>query len=163
MASDGVTFSLTGIDELIGRLEEVKQDVRLKGGRFALRKAANLVRDQAKANAQKINDPSTGRSISDNIDVRFSSRTFKASGDIKFRVGVKQGGRLPKKGEQVSDGQGAATPHWWLIDLGTENTAANPFMRNALENNIGAATNEFIKQYEKALDRALKRAQKKKT
>ena len=162
MASDGIQFSMLGIDELIGKLDSVKQDVRLKGGRFALRKAANLVRDKAKANALQLNDPKTGRSISDNIAVKFSSRTFKATGDVKFRVGVNHGAVLPTKTSEADSGQGGPTPHWRLLELGTENIAANPFMRDALEKNINAATDEFIKHYGKALDRAIKRAQKKK-
>jgi hypothetical protein len=35
--------------------------------------------------------------------------------------------------------------------------AAQPFARPALENNIGAATREFIVQFKKALERAVKR------
>lgn len=161
--ADGIEFSLVGIDNLLGRLDSVSKDIRLKGGRFALRKAANLVRDQAKAGALKLNDPATGRSIADNIDVRFSSRTFKSSGDLKFRVGVRHGAVLPGKGDAIDAGTGGPTPHWRLLEFGTENMRAQPFMRQALEKNINAATDEFIKQYEKALDRALKRAQKKKT
>ncbi|NHO64621.1 HK97 gp10 family phage protein [Aestuariicella hydrocarbonica] len=161
--ADGIDFSLIGIDELRGRMEEVKQDVRLKGGRFALRKAANLVRDQAKANALKLNDPRTGRSIADNMAVRFSSRRFKRTGDVMFRVGVAQGAQLPTKGDQPGTGQGGPTPHWRLLEFGTEHMRAQPFMRKALADHINDATNEFINQYDKALTRALKRARKKTT
>jgi hypothetical protein len=38
---------------------------------------------------------------------------------------------------------------------------AQPFMRNALADNVEAATAMFISEYDKALDRAIKRATKK--
>lgn len=155
---DGVDFSLLGVDELLGKIDSVKEDVRLKGGRFALRKAANLVAAKAKQGAAKHNDPKTGRSIADNVAVRFSTKRFKATKDIEFRIGVK-GGAKPSR--NTDEGAGAPTPHWRFIEFGTENQPAEPFMRPALEQNIGAATDEFVIQYGKALDRAIKRAKKK--
>lgn len=160
MMADGLEFSLVGVDELIGKLDSIKQDVRKKGGRFALRKAANIVRNKAKANAMALDDSATGRSIADNIDLRFSSRTFKQSGDLKFRIGVKQGAKLAGKGEAIDTGTGGATPHWRLLEFGTEKMRARPFMRNALADSIAEVTNEFVAQYDKALDRAIKRAKK---
>lgn len=160
--SDGIEFSLTGIDDLLGKIESVKHDVKFKGGRFALRKAANLVAAAAKANALQHNDPRTGRAIADNVAVRFSNRTFKNTGNLMFRVGVVHGAQLPvlAKGEKADDGEKAPTPHWRLLEFGTEKMRSRPFMRPALADNIGAATSEFLTQYEKALDRAIKKASK---
>lgn len=158
--SDSIDFSLTGLDEVLGKIASVKNDVTLKGGRFALRKAANLVVDAAKGNAANINDPTTGRSIADNIALRFSSRRFKQSGDLMFRVGVLQGAVLPKPGEEADTGGGGPTPHWRLIEFGTENMPANPFMRRALSDNIDAVIGAFVTNYDKALARAIKRAAK---
>lgn len=160
--SDGIEFSLTGIDDLVGKINAVKQDVKFKGGRFALRKAATLVAAAAKTSAMKHNDPRTGRAIADNVAVRFSNRKFKNSGDLMFRVGIMQGAQLPElpKGEKAEDGAKAATPHWRLLEFGTEKMRARPFMRPALADNIGEATSEFLQQYEKALDRAIKKATK---
>jgi HK97 gp10 family phage protein len=156
-----VSFKITGLDSLLGKLENLKYETKKKGGRFALRKAAQLVRDAAKQNAQGLDDPETGRAISDNIADRWNSRLNKQTGDLGFRVGVLQGARLPKPGAQVSEGQGAPTPHWRLLEFGTEKMVARPFMRPALANNIGAATDTFVREYEKAIDRAIKRAKKK--
>lgn len=38
--ADGASFSLTGLDELLGKLDAMDYDTKRKGGRFALRKAA---------------------------------------------------------------------------------------------------------------------------
>lgn len=79
-----------------------------------------------------------------------------------FRVGVMQGAQLPQlpKGEKADDTAKAPTPHWRLLEFGTEKMRARPFMRPALADNISAATDEFLRQYEKALDRAIRKANK---
>lgn len=165
--ADGVEFSLVGMDEVLGRLDALSHDVKYKGGRFALRKAAQLVARAAANNAKKLDDAVTGRSIADNIvqgkkypGLRFSTRAFKATGDVKFRVGVSQGAVLPGEDDSVDTSAGGPTPHWRLLEFGTERMAAQPFMRKALAENVGAAIAEFAQHYGPALDRALKRAKK---
>lgn len=148
--------TMTGVDQLVKRLDAVRQDVRYKGGRFALRKAAQLVRNNARSRAQAVNDPETGRSIAENIVEKWNGRLFKTTGDLGFRVGVQGGAKLPPGGNPDTGG-GGATPHWRLVEFGTEHSAARPFMRPALEASAQAATDEFIQQYGKALDRALKK------
>lgn len=154
--ADGVQFSLTSIDDLLHKLDSVTHDVKHKGGRFALRKAAQVVRDKAKANAERLDDPETGRTIAGNIAERWSGRRFKRTGDLMFRVGVQHGARINKTGNP-DEGANGPTPHWRLLEFGTSKMQAQPFMRPALENNIGAATDTFVREYGKALDRALRR------
>lgn len=156
--ADGVEFSITGLDSLLGKLDSVSYDVRRKGGRAALRKAAQLVAQKAKEGAERIDDKETGRSIADNIALRWNGRLFKQTGNLGFRVGVLHGAVL-KDGGDLSPN--SPTPHWRLIEFGTENMAAVPFMRPALANSISEATNTFVTKYEKAIDRAIRRALKK--
>ncbi|MCY1370928.1 phage protein, HK97 gp10 family [compost metagenome] len=47
------------------------------------------------------------------------------------------------------------------MEFGTEKARAQPFMRSALADHISEVTNTFVTEYEKAIDRAIKRAQKK--
>ncbi|MCQ1993460.1 MULTISPECIES: HK97-gp10 family putative phage morphogenesis protein [Pseudomonas] len=156
--ADGVEFSILGLDSLLGKLSEVSVDVRHKGGRAALRKAAQVVVQKAKAGAERIDDKATGRSISDNIALRWNGRLFKRTGDLGFRVGVLHGAVLKDGGDLSSN---APTPHWRLIEFGTEKMPAAPFMRPALADSISEVTNTFVTEYEKAIDRAIKRAAKK--
>lgn len=155
--AETVEFALTGIDSLVAKLEAVTYDMKRKGGRSALRKAAQLIADKAKEGAEKIDDPETGRSIAANIALRWNGRLFKASGDLGFRVGVLHGAVLKNGGDLSVN---SPTPHWRLLEFGTQNMAAQPFMRKALADNISEATNTFITEYEKAIDRAIKRATK---
>lgn len=158
--ADAVEFSITGLEELLGKLDEVSFDMKRKGGRFALRKAAQVIRDAAKQNAKRLDDPETGRQIAANVVERWNGRLFKSTGNLGFRVGVQHGAVMPE-GSNPDTGPNGPTPHWRLLELGTEKMAARPFMRPALEQNINAATDTFIREYEKALDRAIKRARKK--
>lgn len=167
---DGVTFKLEGIEALTEKLKTLSEDIKYKGGRTALRKAAQLVAKAAAANAMKIDDPDSAENISRNIvdgnkypGVRWSSRRFKSTGDLMFRVGVSGGAGGSRSSEQVASANpGGDTRHWRLVEFGSEhNTPARPFMRPALSENIQPATSEFIKEYDKAIDRALRRAKKK--
>lgn len=160
MMADGVEFSLTGIDELLGKLDAVTYDVKRKGGRFALRKAAQVVVAKAKANAQRIDDADTGRTIADNIALRWNGRLFKRTGDLGFRIGVLTGSTRNLQPGNPDTGAGGATPHAMLVELGTSRARAQPYMRPAMENNINEITNEFLTQYDKALTRAIKKANK---
>lgn len=165
--ADDLQFSLTGVDSLIGKLESISYDLKRKGGRAALRKAAQVVANAAKSNAKKLDDSATGRSIAANIALRWNGRVFKRTGDLAFRVGVLHGAVVREKGNPDA-GVNGPTPHWRflefgteLLEFGTEKMRAQPFMRPALEENIAAATSTFITQYEKSIDRAIKRAAKK--
>ena len=163
--ADGVEFELVGLDELRGKLKELSSDIQLKGGRYALRKASNVVRDAAKINASRVDDPATAESIEKNIAIRWDGRRFKRSKDLGFRVGVLGGAKGYAKASGEVQGKGKANPggdtfYWRFLEFGTEKMSAQPFLRRALAENVNAATNEFIKEYGKAADRALKRAKK---
>lgn len=163
--ADGLDVNVEGMEELVGRIRALEYDVRYKGGRSALRKAANLVRDAARAHAANLDDPSTPENIAANIAVRFSSRTFKSRGDLEFRVGVMGGATHVAAASGEFKGSGSGNPggdtfHWRFLEFGTQHMPAKPFLRRALSENIQNATNEFIREYNRAIDRALKRAAK---
>lgn len=157
MATESITYSLIGLESLLAKLESITYDVKRKGGRYALRKAAGVVERALKENAKTVDDPKTAADISKNVAVRFSSRTFKNTGNLRFRVGILGGAARAKLQTGLAGGD---TRHFRDLEFGTEKMAAKPFMRRALEGNIGAATKEFISQYERAIDRAIKRAAK---
>lgn len=158
--ADTVEFNIEGLEELRGKLREVSEDVQKRGGRFALRKAAQIVRDSARQKALLIDDPDSPENISKNIVERWSNRFYRTTGDLKFRVGVLggAGGSLPSSA--LGDLPGGDTRHWRYKEFGTEKVPATPFMRPALSENVEKATAEFVTQYGKAVDRAIKRAKK---
>lgn len=158
--ADDLQFNLIGLDALEAKLKTVSDDVRYKGGRFALRKAANLIQEKAKAGAERVDDPKSPERIADNIVTRFSRRRFQRTGDLMFRVGVMGGAGGKAAASGYGNLPGGDTRHWRMLEFGTERTAAKPFMRKALADNISEAIGEFMTQYDKALDRAIRRATK---
>lgn len=155
--TDPVTTNVEGLDELLARMDNISFDIRRKGGRFAMRKAANLIREKARENAAQLDDPKSAADISANVALRFSPKDFRRNGNLVFRVGVLGGAGGRKAAAQLSGLPGQDTRHWRQQEFGNINHPAQPFMRRALAENIQAATNEFITHYNKALDRALRR------
>lgn len=159
MATDGITYTMEGLPELLGKLDAVTDDMKFKGGRFALRKAAQVIRDQAKQNASKIDDPRSAADIEANIVERWNGRLFKRTGRLGFRIGVQGGSGGNKPASAFSGLPGGDTRHWRQQEFGNSNHAAQPFMRPAMDKGQ-EAVNVFIKEYGRALDRALRRARK---
>lgn len=147
-------FSIVGLKEVKAKMNKVSQTVLDTGTRSALRKAAGIVKKAAQQNALAVDDPKTGRRIRDNITLQFASRLFQRNGVIMYRVGVATNrGRIPTP--NADEGARGNTPHWHLVEFGTERAQARPFMRPALANNINQVINSFTFEFDKELDKAL--------
>lgn len=173
--ADTAEFKLEGLDSLLGKLESISYDMKKKGGRAALRKAAAAISAKVVAGAKRVDDSGTAEDISKNISIRWNGRMFKRTGDLGFRVGVLGGARqyantrdnvrAGKAGKAYKtpgskENPGGDTWYWRFVEFGTSKVAARPFMRPALAESIAEATAVFISEYEKAIDRAIKRAAK---
>ena len=150
--SDSFDFKISGIDSLVIKLRNATKETKYKGGRAALRKAANLVAAQMRKNAKQIDDQETGRSIARNVSTRWNGKLFRRTGDIGFRVGIRQGAVLKDGGDKKA---GAPTPHWRLLEYGTEKMRARPFARRALTEKVNEVISKFAEEYEKELGKAI--------
>lgn len=182
---DTVQFSTTGFDQLSARLKTLGYDIRYKGGRAALRKAGNVILSQARANAGQVNDPKTPEEIAKNLVMRWSNKRFKMTGDLMFRIGILGGARQPADdkaarkterrrkrlgqkslsdlGEMRGAGKnnpGGDTYYWRFLEFGTAKARAQPFMRPAVAQVGSSPVDVFVAEYNKALDRLLRRQQK---
>lgn len=178
MMADSVEVSLTGLESLLGKMEAVSEVTRNKAGRFALRKAANIIRDRARSNASRVDDPLTKEAIHKNIVASFSSKQFRRTGDLSFRVGVMGGarqyantkanvrkGRAGKTYKTSGDkgNPGGDTWYWRFLEFGTEHTSARPILRPAMNGVDNDVINVFSTEMGKAIDRAIRLATKKGT
>lgn len=154
MMADGVQFSLIGFEEVIRKMNGMPVKIRNSGARKALSVAANIVSRAARKNAERVDDPETGRRIRDNIGKRTRSRHFRQTGDSMVSVGVLTlRGPIPKGNPDT--GRRGNTPHWHLVELGTERARAQPFLRPALADNIGPVTDKFASELDKEIEKAL--------
>lgn len=163
--ADGVEFNITGLEDLQAKLKEISKDMQFKGGRFALRKAAQVIRDKARENAARVDDSKTPEDIAKNITERWASKMNKRTGDLGFRIGVLGGAKAPAIASGEIAGKGKANPggdtfYWRFLEFGTQNIEAKSFMRDAMKESAQPAKDEFVKQYDKAVDRAIRRAKK---
>jgi HK97 gp10 family phage protein len=155
MMADGVEVNLEGIESLLGKLDNIEYDLKRKSGRSALRRAGNIIVTQIQRNAERIDDPLTARSIADNAALRWNGREFKRSGNLAFRIGILQGAKLQK---HPSMSRHSPTPHWRLLEFGTEKMAPVPLVRAAANARLMEVLNTFTIEYEKGIDRAIRRA-----
>lgn len=153
-----VQWDLKGFDRAIDKMKALPAELRLKPGRSALGKAARVLTKHAKDNAQRIDDSETGREIARNITQRFRSKLFKQTGDLMISVGVAtEKGRIPKG--NPDEGPGGNTPHWHLIENGTERTRAQPFLRPAFAQGVDQVHAVFAAELEKQIDKIAKAGQ----
>lgn len=154
-----VEVKLDGLGPVLAKMRTLKREIRLKPARSALGQAAKLIRQQAQQNALQVNDPDTGRTIADNIVQRFRGKYHKRTGDLMISVGVAtEKGRIPKGNPDT--GPKGNTPHWHLLELGTENMPAQPFLAPAARQQAEAAMHQFTASLDKGIDRILKKAGK---
>ncbi|MDR0259104.1 MAG: HK97 gp10 family phage protein [Comamonas sp.] len=155
-----VEFKLKGVDEVRKRLQALPKELQLKPARSALGKAATVVRKQAQVNALRFDDPDTGRRIADNIIQRFRGRYYKRTGDLMVSVGVgTEKGRIPKGNPDT--GPKGNTPHWHLLELGSEKMRAQPFLRPAAEEVAPRVMDAFTQNMNKAIDQITRKLAKK--
>jgi HK97 gp10 family phage protein len=142
MATDNVTFTLTGAEAVQRRLRTFAPKLQRKALRAAARSAMKIVQQAARANAKRIDDPDTGNQIW--REIKIQAGKMREPGVI-MRVGV-AGGAVSAKSK---------TPPWYwrLIELGTEHTRAQPFLRPALENNVQSVASKFISELNVQIDK----------
>lgn len=148
--ADGVKFSLVGMDKISMRFHALTDNFRKKAAQSALGSAAGVIKRDAKRRALALDDPETGRVIADNITQRVRSRYNKRTGDIMISVGVNTAhGRIPSGNPDT--GKGGSTPHWHLVEEGTEKMAARPYLRPAMNENINKVLDTFATKLEQKI------------
>lgn len=149
-----VEFAIHGLDQIKDKLARLDREVGDAAGRRALRKAANVIAAAAKENALLVDDPNTARRIRDNIRLQFASRHYKQTGDLMYRIGVStRKGRIPKG--NPDEGAKGNTPHWHLIEIGTEHSRAKPFLRPALAEKRQQAIDTLMHELDREIAKEL--------
>jgi HK97 gp10 family phage protein len=133
--ADWVSYKLTGANELSAKFRELSQGMRTKVAVPAAKDAMELVMIDAKDRADRIDDPETRNQISSNIAMIEQKKLGEELGAAIVSVGVKK---------SRSGQRGGNTFYWWYVELGTEHSAAFPFMRGALASKREEVFKEFL-------------------
>lgn len=152
-----ISVNVQGLAEIERKLKLLPERVGNNAMRRALRKGANVIRDAARANAKRIDDPETREMIWKNIAVAGGGRRReKQAGGPMMRVGVRGGARPLKKGTDTGL-PGGNTTHWRFVEFGTSESRAQPFMRPAAASSAGAAYQAFAAAAPAELDKELRK------
>ena len=143
-------MTVQGLDQVLRNLKELPVKIRRSAARKATGKGASVIRKKAKQNALKVDDADTGRMIADNIGQRFRSKYFRQTGDTMVSVGVlTKKGRIPRG--NPDEGKKGNTPHWHLVEEGTEEAKAQPFLRPAASESVSEVYNTVAQELEKQI------------
>ncbi|MFU8927558.1 HK97-gp10 family putative phage morphogenesis protein [Acinetobacter puyangensis] len=151
--------AITGLDEVSKKLKTLGNDkVAKRIARKSAREGMKLVQAAAKQNAESVDDLDTKEKIANNIVIR--SGRINDKGAIRMRVGVLGGAKsyAAASGEVQGAGKnnpGGDTFYWRFVEFGTKHSAAKPFMRIALFNNIDSTTNKFAEVFMGETDKEL--------
>lgn len=151
-----VTFNIEGAQTIIDRLSTLPTKLQRKGAKVAARRGMNIVRDEARRNAKKIDDPVSRNTIWKNIRTQEATRSGRRIGGVVMRVGVAGGARLGRRqarDQAAADLPGRATQHWRLIEFGSKTNRAQPFMRPALASKLQAVTDKVASELSAAIER----------
>lgn len=129
--------TIAGLDRLVYKFKELPKRIGTNAAKRALRKGANVIRKQARANAKRIDNKQTADVIAKNIATQAGSpKRNRQAGGILMRVGV-MGGARHINGEIGLPG--GNTTHWRWVEFGTSKVAARPFMRPAMNSKAAQA------------------------
>lgn len=142
-----------GLAEIQRKLRALPDKIGKNAMRRALRKGANVIRNAARNNAKRIDNPESRPSIAKNIAVSGGGgRRERQAGGVMMRVGVRGGARWRKEASALSGGN---TTHWRYVEFGTSDTRAQPFMRPAMNSAASAAGAAVIAAMNTEVDKEL--------
>lgn len=153
------TVRIEGVDALVAKFGELRDDMRNKTGKRAIGAAATVVRNQARTNIDAAGLVKTGTmkrntvfkyerkapegTFAANVGVRHGRGLLKKD-KVQTKLVFKQNGRIVKK--YVDD------PFYWRFhEKGTAKMAATPFLEPALK----ASQQEAVDAMSRVLDKAI--------
>lgn len=141
--------NLKGSKDVLSAMALLKDTQIVAATRQAGRKAMQIVADDAQRNAQSIDDSTTSLSIADNVAIRTSYS--RVTGDLVVKVGIMGGARYRR-----GDKEQGLTTYWRFVEFGTEHSAAQPFLRPAIDSNQAQVFVTFMNELRVSLNRRLK-------
>jgi HK97 gp10 family phage protein len=167
-----LSVDFSGAEGLRETLRALSDEDATLAFRKGLGRGARVIADKATANMAALDDSGTKESMAKNVNVRFSTRRFKSTGDIMWRIGMIGGARQyvdnsdnRKKGRVGGDYDGGGdsgapggdTFYWRFHEFGAKNVRESKPMRNAMEAGAQPALNEFFQGAREAIEKIIAR------
>lgn len=133
--ADFITYKLKGADGLSRVFKTLPQQLQRQVVVPAAKDAMDIIAKAAKANWDRIDDPSTFPDIGKNVVMIEDTKFFNETGSTKISVGIR------KRRKGVGGGN---TYFWKYLELGTVHIRAYAPMRRALNENQQAVFQEFL-------------------
>lgn len=150
-----VTTTITGTDAILRKLRALPERVGRNAMRRSLRKGANVIRDIARTNARALDDGQTREAIWKNISTQGGGRRMERRvGGPAMRVGVLGGA---KQGAGDPSAPGGDTWYFRLLEFGTSEMAARPFLRPAIASGAEKSISVTIEAMSSELDKELRK------
>ena len=149
-----VTVDVKGLAELSKKIKLLPERFAARGMRRALRRGANVIRDNARTNARRFDDPLTREAVYRNVAVMGGgARRERAAGGPIMRVGMRGGARFNPSATSLPGGN--TTGYWRFLEFGTSDQAAQPFLRPALASSAERALSVIVESATDELDKEL--------
>ncbi|EHU3266883.1 HK97-gp10 family putative phage morphogenesis protein [Acinetobacter baumannii] len=149
-----------GLDDALRKMRAIGNEKTVKRiARKAMRQAMNIVRDEARQNVKRLDDPTTPEKIWKEVVVQNGRSRNKNA--LVMRVGVRGGARIPYTNNAQNRRSGRVGKtyqsdgrvfYWRFLELGTSRQPATPFLRPALYENIEQVTDKFVQVFKFELD-----------
>lgn len=149
-----MAYEIEGADEIMRKLRLLPERVARNAMRRALRKGANVIRDAARNNAKRFDDPESKEQIWKNVTTQGGGRKMeKQLGGPVMRVGVMGGAKARRNAGGGKAAPGGDTWYWRLLEFGTSKMRAQPFLRPAAAEKAGTAFDKIISSMQTELDK----------
>jgi HK97 gp10 family phage protein len=148
------SVKVSGLQELRRALEKLPKELQRRSETTALREGMKPVLKSARANAGKAKD--TGllqKSIGLNVRKGSKGVTARVGGRKGFKKTVTRKGRV-----ELAD----PVRYAHLVEYGTSNTSARPFIRPAVDSNTAAISAGLAAGYQKGMDAAVAKVRSRK-
>ncbi|EOY3219535.1 HK97-gp10 family putative phage morphogenesis protein [Acinetobacter baumannii] len=149
-----------GLEPALRKMRAIGNEKTVKRiARKAMRQAMNIVRDEARQNVKRLDDPTTPEKIWKEIVVQNGRSRNKNA--LVMRVGVRGGAQIPYTNNAQNRRSGRVGKtyqsdgrvfYWRFLELGTSRQPATPFLRPALYENIEQVTDKFVQVFKFELD-----------
>lgn len=161
------TVHVEGLDNVLRNLKALPKEMVSKSGgpaKTALRKAANVIRDEAEMRA-----PKDSGFMASQIVSRRDSKPQLVGATEHYWVGVKGGGRRKyanTRRNRAKNRAGATYAvagnayYWRFVEFGTEKWGGKPFLRPAFESKKGEALDTFVREINAGIDKIVAKMRK---